>query len=626
MLDPKTDRLDYGQLLSPKKDEIFDFAIGTTYSLDLAALTGICMSLGLSQETDSSLLDNPLFTLEAINATCDKMCVLCEAGQISLKQKATSLYTLLQDSIFQISLPKKNKAGYYAFHPKFWLIRYKVLNNNLNNNYSYRLVILSRNITFDRSWDLAVCFESSHESNKKQIQPIQDFLKYLNTFIQEENNDKALKVNELISQLDDISFALNSDIFKYVSFYPTGFDKNHSASNLGLYTNNSDNLLIMSPFISPDIIKHFNSQICKKNENILITRLEEIHKLKAIKDFAFDVYAMDHKIVMGEYYLSEAKKGKNEDSYNETENTLSKQDIHAKLYFIKQGNDINLYIGSHNASTNAFGIRQQDELYSNIEFMVCLSTTTDLLNFDNLKQSIFGEEKECPFKLITNFDLYKEDLQEKDSKELNNDMKLFIRSEHTAQVSYDQETCLYTISLNINIKEHYKNTIQITPLLIHNYKEINSLIEYKDIPVLYLSELFLIKISNTKESIERIIKIKLSGDVPKNQKSTIMANIIQDRKTLFSLISIMLDDNYVKTKYELKDIEHFNQVNAFDKKIIYPALYEKLLKAVANPKKRHIIKQIDNLIVKLTNENDLIDNDFIQFYSIFKSVLNERYE
>ncbi len=382
----------------------------------------------------------------------------------------------------------------------------------------------------------------------------------------------------------------------------------------------------MSPFISPDIIKHFNSQICKKNENILITRLEEIHKLKAIKYFAFDVYAMDHKIVMGEYYLSEAKKGKNEDSYNETENTLSKQDIHAKLYFIKQGNDINLYIGSHNASTNAFGIRQHDELYSNIEFMVCLSTTTDLLNFDNLKQSIFGEEKECPFKLITNFDLYKEDLQEKDSKELNNDMKLFIRSEHTAQVSYDQETCLYTISLNINIKEHYKNTIQITPLLIHNYKEINSLIEYKDIPVLYLSELFLIKISNTKESIERIIKIKLSGDVPKNQKSTIMANIIQDRKTLFSLISIMLDDNYVKTKYELKDIEHFNQVNAFDKKIIYPALYEKLLKAAANPKKRHIIKQIDNLIAKLTNENDLIDNDLIQFYSIFKSVLNERYE
>ena len=40
MLNPKKDRLDYGNILSPPSNNQLDFAIGTTYSLDLDALVG----------------------------------------------------------------------------------------------------------------------------------------------------------------------------------------------------------------------------------------------------------------------------------------------------------------------------------------------------------------------------------------------------------------------------------------------------------------------------------------------------------------------------------------------------------------------------------------------------------
>ena len=42
MLNPNNDRLDYGQVLAPPVNYKLDFAIGTTYSLDLDALVGAC--------------------------------------------------------------------------------------------------------------------------------------------------------------------------------------------------------------------------------------------------------------------------------------------------------------------------------------------------------------------------------------------------------------------------------------------------------------------------------------------------------------------------------------------------------------------------------------------------------
>ena len=46
MLNPSNDRLDYGNILSAPKDYELDFAIGTTYSLDLDSLVGASIALG----------------------------------------------------------------------------------------------------------------------------------------------------------------------------------------------------------------------------------------------------------------------------------------------------------------------------------------------------------------------------------------------------------------------------------------------------------------------------------------------------------------------------------------------------------------------------------------------------
>ncbi|MBO5884988.1 MAG: hypothetical protein J6Q51_04250, partial [Clostridia bacterium] len=50
---------------------------------------------------------------------------------------------------------KRGLARYPSFHPKFWLIKY--VNNE--GEALYRVVVLSRNLTFDRSWDVSFCME-----------------------------------------------------------------------------------------------------------------------------------------------------------------------------------------------------------------------------------------------------------------------------------------------------------------------------------------------------------------------------------------------------------------------------------------------------------------------------------
>ena len=143
--------MDYGQILTPPPGYELDFAVGTTYSLDLDALVGASLAMGLSEETDSALMNNPVCLLEALRSTGDKVALFCESGQIHMPSRVTPLYILLEKMVFSVRPAKRRGiVAYPSFHPKFWLIRYK----DANQHVFYRIVVLSRNLTFDRSWDV----------------------------------------------------------------------------------------------------------------------------------------------------------------------------------------------------------------------------------------------------------------------------------------------------------------------------------------------------------------------------------------------------------------------------------------------------------------------------------------
>ena len=101
MLNPYNDRLDYGEILIPPIEYSLDFAVGTTYSLDLDALIGASLALGSSEEPDSKIMNNPMSMLVSLQRTGDKIALFCENGQIHLPNKTTSLRELREVRFFR---------------------------------------------------------------------------------------------------------------------------------------------------------------------------------------------------------------------------------------------------------------------------------------------------------------------------------------------------------------------------------------------------------------------------------------------------------------------------------------------------------------------------------------------
>jgi len=206
MLNPSNDRLDYGQILAPPAEYYIDFAIGTTYSLNLDALVGASLALGLSAETDSDLMNNPVCLLEALRSTGDNVALFCEGGQIHMPNRPTPLYILLEKMVFPVKTPKRRGlSSYPSFHPKFWLIRYR----NEEDDVIYRVIILSRNLTFDRSWDVSYCMDGVVKGRKlRKNQPVCDFLQYLLTQIPRDENgkEKARRIRSIIRELPYVVF------------------------------------------------------------------------------------------------------------------------------------------------------------------------------------------------------------------------------------------------------------------------------------------------------------------------------------------------------------------------------------------------------------------------------------
>ncbi|HEX5164136.1 MAG TPA: hypothetical protein VFV93_01970, partial [Thermomicrobiales bacterium] len=125
-----------------------DLAVGTSYSLDLLALMTAPVAFALfdRQRGDGSLVDDPIATLQALREYATRISLFCQAGQISVPPEFRSLLVYLEGSIHPV-IPPDPEA---IFHPKVWYIRYR---GEGDGTTVYRLLCLSRNLTFDRSWD-----------------------------------------------------------------------------------------------------------------------------------------------------------------------------------------------------------------------------------------------------------------------------------------------------------------------------------------------------------------------------------------------------------------------------------------------------------------------------------------
>lgn len=589
------DRLNYSNMLLPPIGYSLEYAIGTTYSLDLESLTSVAIALGLKEDLDNDLMQNPLMLLHAFQKVSNKVIIFCEDGQIKKPSVTSQLSIILEKMLVPVALPKKRYSNYYpAFHPKTWLLEY----GNPEGNRIYRFIVLSRNLTFDRSWDISFSMDGdTNGHDKAKTKPIIDFLSFLRASITTEipqANKKRQIIARLERELSNVGFSLMSREFENFTILPMGIgNKGYDIYKDELFSDSFHELVVMSPFLSGKVLSLFNE--CGKEltncRKALITRKTALGNLtkSEVRDFA--VYTLRDEIIDGETKISDEQEKK------------KTQDIHAKLYLRRKNSSVDLYLGSMNATSAATN--------SNVEILVKLHSKPRFLSYDKLLNDLFCVGDGNPFEL-TSFQ-YSEKITDTDEDMiLEQQLKELCRIPKNAVVVKNNDR--YTVEV------HFSKLINdcecsLSPLCSNKTQDLSKIMVFENLELLQLSELYSIHISNGSDSLDRVIMIPTDG-IPIDRDKAIVNNVISDEREFIEYIAYILEDDYLLSLLQNKQLEESGVYR--DAPDLLPALYEKLLKtSLDNPQK---LEEIDS-VIQLIDDKTIVPDEFREMYNVFKAAL-----
>lgn len=324
MLSPD-DRSLVTALLTPPPGMVLDAAIATTFTLDPLALLTVPLHLAwLATGQDQALLADGIRLLEAFRRVADCLTVYADRGRIHAPSQAHPLYSLLEPMIVEVRAP-----GGGAFHPKLWVLRFIEPNAEL---VQLRLGVLSRNLTFDQSWDLALQLDGTPTGKYIAAnRELGEFVRDLPTFAASAISvDRVKAAATLGDELRRTPFDLPTG-WSEVGFHVLGRQRRKWSPPW------STQMAVISPFLTAGALDTLCSATAQPS--VLISRPDSLAALSAEQRGRFTRCCVLHD-------AAESEDGEE----NASLDTLG---LHAKALILRSGWDTKLFVGSTNATTAA---------------------------------------------------------------------------------------------------------------------------------------------------------------------------------------------------------------------------------------------------------------------------------
>ncbi|MDT8429401.1 MAG: phospholipase D family protein [Pseudomonadales bacterium] len=339
MLNPNSRSL-YTSALTPPPGMIFDEAVATTFSMDPALLLEAPVYLAL-MAADGQTDPDPLAVLEAIRRYSKRITVYVQRGRIQVPQiaKPNPLFGFLEDMVVEVTAP-----GGGVFHPKVWAIRFVSPDQS---SAMYRLVVLTRNMTTDQSWDLSLQLEGSIAGRKSKLnKPLAHFFKMLPGLatgsVEAGRVEQTLRFAEALQR---VQWEL-PDGFDELAFYlpgTKGFDWEPPEAN---------RMAVISPFCSDQVLRTLAKK--SKGADALISRPESLSGLKK-ETLALFTHCL---------HLDEAAETEDGEEEDIAEHPLS-TGLHAKVYLFETryySDYTHVIMGSANATNAALNAAKNIEI------------------------------------------------------------------------------------------------------------------------------------------------------------------------------------------------------------------------------------------------------------------------
>lgn len=568
---------------------VVDYCICTTYSVDMNTLLSIPFMIGSLSDLNEKTIRSPHYVLEAISSSVSKFAVFCNAGCIFVPQNNSKVYSLLEDSVVQVTLKNKGK-GFINFHPKVWVIKETNPDNGISQ---IKIVVMSRNLTTSNDLDVVCGMKGIVQNNlaskarREKHKPLIDFLEWLKSQSSERHISKG--IDEICNCIKCIKeFDLGDSQFDDYDFFPMGIDGYDGLVNCfqdNMLSHTSETIVI-SPFIDEKFLNKLISS-SPTSKKTLITRHSSITE-EVLKIFNDGVYAVKEVLT----------------DQSEKETIV---DIHEKVYFIRNNalGCNHLYLGSTNATMNGFG--------RNVEFLIRLQFAPYKMSYDKFRKELINDSKECMFDQVFSIPLSEHTIEDCTSELELRKAIAAIQKARVIEAKGDN----YSIQLICN-KKIANKPVLIYPLncevMVQNLAD-GILFSNMTLPM--LTEFYVIQV----DDLNRMIKIETSGLPTELRNQAIFRSIINTKGKFINYISFMLAESPEEYILESQTINAELAVGTSTRQEyeISVSLYEDMIRtAYYDPdrisKIRNVIKNVDV---------DVIPESFDLMFRQFESAIKE---
>ena len=335
--------------MRPPPGYTFDRAVGTTFTLDLLSLliTPLAFTFFDWEDRDGRPTAEPLALLEALRRHASHIHLFCQAGMINVPPADKQLLPYIESSVFEVHAPKKGGL----FHPKVWLLRFV----SDDEPCMYRLMCLSRNLTFARSWDTVLVLDGVLTDRKLAIaknHPLGEFIESLPGMARHVPEDVEGTIAQMAQEVRRVAFE-PPEGFRDFAFWPVGLDRRYKWP----FPEEDRPFLVMSPFLGDWFLKEIKQQ---GQLRFVISRPES---LAAVSEESLE--KVEECLVMEEGSALDVNDGDAEAATDGLDDDNELAGLHAKLFVMDEGWEARIWTGSANATRAAF--------HNNIEFLVELT-------------------------------------------------------------------------------------------------------------------------------------------------------------------------------------------------------------------------------------------------------------
>ena len=327
--------------LRPPTGMTFDRGLISTFSLDLDAALSVPLLLAAMQQPTDSALD-PVAFLESLRKSAGRLVIFNQTGQIKVPAQYLQLMPDLEPMIVGCVAPSQH----HIFHPKVWLLRFTD-----GETHHLRFLCLSRNLTFDKSWDVVLQLESSDPAAepRRDNAPLVDFTRALaGMAVLPVTSEQKATVDELAQSAATAYWELPPGV-RTARFLPFGITGHSSWP----FPNNMIRTTVVSPFLTADTLQRIASST--RETLSIVSRQESLDRIDelTLKPFLSVEY-------FPKWNDAEFDDVTDEQLAEGAQSELS--GLHAKIFMADVGMTARAWVGSANATTAAFG--------GNIEFLV----------------------------------------------------------------------------------------------------------------------------------------------------------------------------------------------------------------------------------------------------------------